>query len=55
MSSNIQTIYNEGKEITKRYRNNVVCVREASKITLNSCGWYTASNFKGYESRTSKH
>lgn len=42
MSSNIQTIYNEGKELTA-YRDNVVCVRDAYKITLNSCDWYTAS------------
>lgn len=45
MSSNIQTIYHEGSELTS-YRNNVVCVRDSSKITLNSCGWYTASTSK---------
>lgn len=44
-SRNIQTIYNEGKELTS-YRNNVVCVRDSASIRLNSCGWYTLSTTK---------
>ena len=45
MSSNIQTIYNEGKELTS-YIHNVVCVRDSASIRLNSCGWYTLSTSK---------
>jgi hypothetical protein len=41
----IQTLYHEDTELTS-YRSNVVCVRDASKITLNSCWWYTASTAK---------
>lgn len=41
----IQTIYNEGKELTS-YRNNVVCTRDSASIRLNSCGWYTLSTSK---------